>query len=136
MKLRTLLFSFATAFALAQAVQMPAYAEETYDFDIKGQHAFIQFKIKHLGYSWLIGRFNRFDGSFTVDDHDTTKNRVNVEIDVASLDSNHAERDKHLRSADFFDVDKFPKATLRRCLFTCIWHGALWLMWVCMPEQP
>ncbi len=108
MKIKILL----AAFAVTMAIQLPAHAaEESYDFDIKGQHAFIQFKIKHLGYSWLIGRFNTFNGSFTVDDHDASKNRVNVEIDVASLDSNHAERDKHLRSADFFDVDRYPKAT-------------------------
>jgi polyisoprenoid-binding protein YceI len=101
-----------TAFAVALAIQLPAHAaEETYDFDIKGQHAFIQFKVKHLGYSWLIGRFNTFNGSYTVDDSHPEKSHVNVEIDVASLDSNHAERDKHLRSADFFDVATYPKAT-------------------------
>jgi len=108
MKIKTLL----TAVVLALAIQLPAYAgEETYDFDIKGQHAFIQFKVKHLGYSWLIGRFNTFNGTYTVDDSHPEKNHVNVEIDVASLDSNHAERDKHLRSADFFDTATYPKAT-------------------------
>ncbi|MDX8402843.1 MAG: YceI family protein [Mariprofundaceae bacterium] len=108
MKLKTLFM----AGVLVLVFQIPAQAaEETYDFDIKGQHAFIQFKIKHLGYSWLLGRFNSFNGSFTVDDFHSEKNTVTVEIDVASLDSNHAERDKHLRSADFFDVATFPKAT-------------------------
>ncbi|MDQ6970285.1 MAG: YceI family protein [Mariprofundus sp.] len=87
-----------------------AQATEQYAFDIKGQHAFIQFKVKHLGYSWLMGDFNRFNGSYSYDEKNPANNSVKVEIDVASLFSNHAERDKHLRSADFFDVAKYPKA--------------------------
>ncbi|MDX8390375.1 MAG: YceI family protein [Mariprofundaceae bacterium] len=90
---------------------LPAQAVEKYVFDIKGQHAFIQFKVKHLGYSWLIGNFNTFDGSFTFDKSKPANNSVNVEIDMNSIDSNHALRDKHLRGEDFFDVTKFPKAT-------------------------
>ncbi|ATX82607.1 Polyisoprenoid-binding protein YceI [Mariprofundus ferrinatatus] len=96
---------------LLLAFIMPAQAAENYAFDIKGQHAFIQFKIKHLGYSWLIGNFNTFNGSYSYDETNPANNSVTAEIDVASIDSNHAERDKHLRSADFFDVAKFPKAT-------------------------
>jgi polyisoprenoid-binding protein YceI len=97
-----------TALILTMAFAFPAQAAEDYDIDIKGQHAFIQFKVKHLGYSWLIGRFNTFRGSFTFDKSKPENNTVNVEIDAASIDSNHAERDKHLRSADFFDVAEFP----------------------------
>ncbi|WP_456448694.1 YceI family protein [Thiolapillus sp.] len=82
-----------------------------YEIDTKGMHAFIEFKIRHLGYSWLLGRFNRFKGGFSYDGKHPQKNHVQVEIDVASLDSNHAERDKHLRSARFFDVKKYPKAS-------------------------
>ncbi|MDQ6967939.1 MAG: YceI family protein [Mariprofundaceae bacterium] len=88
-----------------------AQAAENYAFDIKGQHAFIQFKVKHLGYSWLLGSFKKFNGSFTYDQANPSNNSVRAEIDVRSLDTNHAERDKHLRSADFFDVATFPKAT-------------------------
>ena len=43
-----------------------ALADE-YDFDIKGMHAFIDFRIQHLGFSWMSGRFNRFDGQFSYD---------------------------------------------------------------------
>ena len=92
-------------------LQSNAWAEERYAFDIKGQHAFVEFKVQHLGYSWLLGRFNTFEGSFTVDDAHPEKNRVNMILDVSSIDTNHAERDKHLRSDDFFDVAKFPTAT-------------------------
>jgi len=96
---------------LALVAALPAQAAENYAIDIAGQHAFIQFKIKHLGYSWLLGGFNTFDGNFTYDEQNPANNKVNVTIDVASIDTNHAKRDKHLRSADFFDVANYPKAT-------------------------
>lgn len=81
-----------------------------YAIDTKGAHAFIQFKIQHLGYSWLYGRFNTFDGEFSFDADKPEAASITVNIDPASVDSNHAERDKHLRDDDFLDVKKFPKA--------------------------
>ncbi len=86
-------------------------AEEIYNFDVKGQHIFIEFRIKHLGYSWLYGRFNDFGGNFLLDRDSPENSSVTVEIDTASIDTNHAERDKHLRGKDFLDVDAHPKAT-------------------------
>ncbi len=106
MKLKILM---ATMFLMLMA-STPAQAEQ-YAFDIKGQHAFIQFKIKHLGFSWLLGSFRKFDGHFTYDERHPEKNSVSVTIDTASLDTNHAKRDKHLRSEDFFDVARYPTAT-------------------------
>lgn len=82
-----------------------------YDIDTKGGHASITFRIKHLGFSWLTGRFDKFDGTFSYDAKAPEASKVSVEIDTASVSSNHAERDKHLRNADFLDVDKFPKST-------------------------
>lgn len=96
---------------LTVAIALPAQATENYVIDTKGQHAFIQFKVKHLGYSWLIGHFNKFSGSFTYDEANPANNSVRVDIEVDSLFSNHAERDKHLRSPDFFDVARYPKAS-------------------------
>ncbi len=90
---------------------LPVQAAEHYVIDTEGMHAFITFRVQHLGFSWLEGRFNRFHGTFDYDEANPANNRVEVEIDVASLDSNHAERDKHLRSARFFDVKKYPRAT-------------------------
>src|SRR5690554_7090332 len=81
-----------------------------YVIDTDGAHAFVQFKISHLGYSWLLGRFNDFEGTFSYDEANPSAAKVDVTIDIASLDSNHAERDKHLRSGDFFDVEKYPQA--------------------------
>ena len=82
-----------------------------YAIDKEGQHAFINFKISHLGYSWLYGTFKDFDGSFSFDAKAPEASKVSVKINTASIDSNHAERDKHLRSGDFLNVDKHPTAT-------------------------
>jgi polyisoprenoid-binding protein YceI len=87
----------------------PLQAQE-YALDTKGAHAFIQFRIKHLGYSWLYGRFNKFSGNFSYDEKNPSAAKVKVDIDPASIDSNHAERDKHLRGEEFLHVEKFPKA--------------------------
>ncbi|MAR89267.1 MAG: hypothetical protein CML06_00090 [Pseudomonadales bacterium] len=97
--------------ALLLAASLPARAAETYVMDTKGSHAFIQFKIQHLGFSWLLGRFNDFEGQFVLDEDNPEHSSTKVTIDVASVDSNHAERDKHLRGKDFFQVDKFPEAS-------------------------
>jgi polyisoprenoid-binding protein YceI len=108
-----------TAFALAAAFLLPAQVlAEKYVIDTKGSHAFIHFRIQHLGYSWLTGRFNTFGGSFEYDENNPANASVQVEIDVASIDSNHAERDKHLRGDDFLDVDKYPKAQFVSTSFT------------------
>ncbi len=82
-----------------------------YAIDKQGQHAFINFKISHLGYSWLYGTFKDFDGKFSFDAAKPEASSVSVSINTASVDSNHAERDKHLRSGDFLNVDKHPAAT-------------------------
>ncbi|KML67895.1 hypothetical protein A0G03_03645 [Pectobacterium peruviense] len=82
-----------------------------YKFDKEGQHAFIEFRIKHLGYSWLYGSFNDFDGTFAFDEKNPSSDKVNVTINTNSVDTNHAERDKHLRSAEFLNVSKHPQAT-------------------------
>ncbi|WMS86243.1 YceI family protein [Pleionea litopenaei] len=82
-----------------------------YVIDSKGAHASVNFKVSHLGYSWLLGRFNTFEGTFNYDPAKIEESKVMVTIDTTSLDSNHAERDKHLKSDDFLDAGKFPKAT-------------------------
>jgi len=88
-------------------------AEEHYKIDIKGQHAFIQFKVKHLGFSWMYGEFRTFKGNFTFDEENSKNNSAQVTIDSNSIDTNHAERNKHLRSADFFAVEEYPSITFQ-----------------------
>jgi polyisoprenoid-binding protein YceI len=106
-RIRLLMFLLMATLILISQV---AKAED-YVIDTKKSHAFIQFKISHLGFSWLMGRFNRFEGTFSYDEKDPSASKVNITIDTASVDTNFAERDKHLRGKDFLDVKKFPKAT-------------------------
>lgn len=84
-----------------------------YVIDSKDAHASINFKASHLGFSWLLGRFNRFEGEFSFDEKNPDASRVQVTIDTTSLDSNHAERDKHLKSDDFLNAAKFPEAIFK-----------------------
>jgi len=108
-----------TAYALAAAILLPAQVlADKYLIDTEGSHAFIQFRIQHLGYSWLSGRFNTFSGTFDYDENNPDKASVQVDIDVASIDSNHAERDKHLRGDEFLDVKKFPRAKFESTSFS------------------
>ncbi|MBM7423402.1 YceI family protein [Spongiibacter marinus] len=88
-----------------------------YKIDTAGAHAFIQFKIKHLGYSWLHGRFDDFEGRFSYDPKKPEDSDVTVVIDTASVNSNHAERDKHLRGKDFLNVEKYPQARFESTAF-------------------
>jgi len=106
--LKKSLLALTTAALLASAATASA---ADYKIDKQGQHAFVQFRIQHLGYSWLYGTFRDFDGSFTFDEADPSKDKVNVTINTNSVDTNHAERDKHLRSAEFLNVAKFAQAT-------------------------
>ncbi|MBN9246676.1 MAG: YceI family protein [Hyphomicrobium sp.] len=108
MKLKLAVLAASMSVALLTA--LPATAAD-YVIDTKNAHASITFRIKHLGFSWLTGRFDRFSGTFSFDEKNPDASKVKVEIDTASVDTNHAERDKHLRAADLLDTDKFPSAT-------------------------
>lgn len=99
-----------TILGTAAFMALPSQAEN-YMIDSQGMHASVEFKIKHLGYSWLTGRFNDLSGEFSFDEANPEKATVSVEIDPASIDSNHAERDKHLRGNDFLDVATFDQVT-------------------------
>ena len=100
----------AIASLTATALFMPAVNAADYVIDTKGAHASINFKIKHLGYSWLTGRFDKFGGKFSYDAANISASKIEVNIDTSSINSNHAERDKHLRSDDFLDVSAFSNA--------------------------
>ncbi|OLQ85832.1 hypothetical protein BIY22_13175 [Vibrio panuliri] len=100
----------ATGLTLAMLSPMVASAAD-YVIDTKGAHASINFKVSHLGYSFIKGRFNTFDGEFTYDPENVTASTITVNVDTTSLDSNHAERDKHIRSGDFIDAGKYSTAT-------------------------
>lgn len=96
------------ALAISAAFAVPVQAAD-YVIDTEKAHAFIDFKIQHLGFSWMSGRFNEFEGTFTYDAESPEASKIDVKIDVASIDTNFAERDKHLRE-QFLNTDKYPEA--------------------------
>ena len=100
--------------AISSLLIHPAYAA---DYKVDPTHSFIEFKIQHLGMSWLHGRFNDIKGTFSYDSAMQNDSKIELEIDPASVDTNHAERDKHLRSEDFLDVSKFPTASFSSTSF-------------------
>lgn len=111
--LKKLAISSAVSMALVAGGTQAAEGDGTYAFDKKGAHQFVMFKISHLGYSWLYGRFNEFDGQFTYNGDNPSESSVEVTIDTSSVDTNHAERDKHIRSDDFLATDEYPQATFK-----------------------
>ena len=81
-----------------------------YVVDTKGAHASIDFRFRHLNISWLTGEFKDFDGTISYDEADPGASRVEVNIRTASIDSNNAERDKHMRGEKFLNTSEFPHA--------------------------
>ncbi len=104
------------AAVLSSLLATSAFAAD-YQIDTQGAHASINFEVPHLGYSMLTGRFNQFDGQFSWDAAKPEASKVKVTIDMSSVDSNHAKRDKHLRNEDFFNTDKFKQATFESTRF-------------------
>lgn len=87
-----------------------AHAADTYVVD--PVHSNVTFKIRHL-MSSVTGHFRDFQGTVELDAQDPTRSSVTFTIEVASIDTANPKRDEHLRSADFFDVQKYPEITFR-----------------------
>nr|WP_299242849.1 YceI family protein [uncultured Halomonas sp.] len=111
--------------ALSVSSLLPLVQAQAADYiiDKEGQHAFIQFKISHLGYSYILGSFEDFSGNFSYDPEDVASSSVNVDVNVASLNSNHAERDKHILNEDFLDASEYPTATFESTGFESTGEG-------------
>ena len=75
---------------------------------IDGAHTSVAFVVRHMGLSKVRGRFTRFSGEVEVDPGDITSARGRVEVELASVDTGSIDRDEHLRSPDFFDVQHHP----------------------------
>jgi polyisoprenoid-binding protein YceI len=101
---------FRSLLAILALAALPALAQDTYKID--PVHSEISFKIRHM-LAKTSGRFTRFSGVVKVDPADIGKSSVEVTIEAASINTDNEARDKHLRSADFFDVEKFPTLTFK-----------------------
>lgn len=93
------------------ALGVSVAAADTYKID--PIHSEVSFKVRHLGLSKVSGRFTRFQGVIRLDEARLAASSVEVNIESASINTDNEARDKHLRNADFFDVDKFPFLSFR-----------------------
>ena len=76
-------------------------------------HTEIQFAIRHMMISNVRGRFEDFSGTFEVDEADPTQSKIEVVIQAASINTKESQRDDHLRSADFLDIEQYPTITFK-----------------------
>ena len=75
---------------------------------IDNAHSLVEFSVRHMMISTVRGRFERFSGTMEFNENDPTASSVDMQIEAASINTNESQRDNHLRSADFFDAEKFP----------------------------
>jgi polyisoprenoid-binding protein YceI len=101
-------FAIATAFLAATSLFAQA---ETSTWKIDTPHSGAEFSIRHMGLSNVHGKFGNVNGTILLDDKDFTKSSVNATVDVTTVDTGVTKRDDHLKSADFFEVAKYPTMT-------------------------
>jgi polyisoprenoid-binding protein YceI len=87
--------------------------ETTGSYDIDPKHSYIGFRVVHMGLAEVPGAFRDFSGTIIHDGKDVSKSAVNFTAKVTSVDTGVAPRDNHLRTADFFEVEKYPDMTFK-----------------------
>lgn len=90
--------------------QIPGYRTGTWTID--ADHSDVSFTVRHMMVSKVRGRFTKFSGEL-VTGEDPSRSSVTASIDLSSIDTDNEQRDGHIRSADFFDVEKYPTMTYR-----------------------
>lgn len=82
-------------------------------WELNNAHSLIGFSVKHMMVTTVRGRFNKFSGTFEIEEQNPAASKVDVTIDVASIDTGDDNRDNHLRSPDFFDAPQYPNITYK-----------------------
>lgn len=88
-------------------------AEAAASYSVDPIHSMVIFKVKHMGAGNFYGRFNQVSGTFTIDDTDPSKNRIEFEVKTDNIDTANKQRDDHLKGPDFFNVVQFPTITFK-----------------------
>lgn len=101
----------ALAAALLPVLTAPAFAADTFEFD--KSHTEIVWKVNHLGFSTSIGEFDEFDGTLILDQDNPENSKLDVTIQIGSIDSGVPALDDHLKKDDFFDAANHPTATFK-----------------------
>jgi len=96
---------------IAAALAAPAFAATTYDID--ASHSATSFAVKHLVISTVRGQFDKTTGAIQYDEANPARSTVEATVDAASIDTRDPKRDEHLKSADFFDVAKYPTLSFK-----------------------
>jgi len=97
----------------------------TTTWNIDPAHSVAEFKVKHMMISNVKGHFAKVTGRLTLDESDLTKSKVETEIEAASIETRDAQRDAHLKSADFLDVEKLPKLSFNSTRISLVRDGEL-----------
>jgi len=108
--MRTRLISI-LALTVLGTVLFPLVAGSAEPYAIDKSHSNIGFTVKHFGISNVRGQFNDYSGELTIDEENLSNSSVSIQIEVASIDTDHEQRDGHLRSADFFDAENHAYMT-------------------------
>jgi polyisoprenoid-binding protein YceI len=87
-------------------------------------HSAAEFKVKHMMISNVKGKFHGLSGVLSLDEADLTRSSVEASVDVTSLNTGDAQRDGHLKSADFFEAEKFPAMTFKSTTIESLGEGA------------
>ncbi|MEY8880884.1 YceI family protein [Donghicola sp. XS_ASV15] len=95
---------------IALCVAAPAFAEPQ-EWTLDQGHAHLGWEIDHMDLSRTVGRFDRFTGTFLIDEDMPENSQISVVVDAASVNSNHVGRDNHIRNADYMNVPAFPTVT-------------------------
>jgi polyisoprenoid-binding protein YceI len=82
-------------------------------WNIDTSHSGVHFTVRHMVFAKVHGRFTRWTGSIEIDEQNLAASKVSVDIETASIDTSEEKRDGHLRTADFLDVEQFPKITFQ-----------------------
>lgn len=107
-----------SSLTLASSLFASSALAETTEWSIDPAHSHIGFSVPHLMISEVEGQFKTYTGKVQLDEADLTKSQVEFTSEVASLDTGNAERDKHLKSPDFFDAAKHPQLTFKSTKIT------------------
>ena len=104
---------------------LATHRTSTTTWNIDSPHAVVEFKVKHMMISNVKGHFAKVTGVLILDETQLTNSRVDVEIDAASIETRDTQRDAHLKSTDFLDVEKFPALTFKSTRISLVQEGKI-----------
>ena len=109
-------FGFLLFLLMSTVLLIPALGMAAEIYDIDPDHSAITFRVKHMGITFVYGRFNNARGSYAFDDTVPENCFIDIRVMAANIDTGNERRDDHLKSSDFFDVENFPDIVFQSVL--------------------